>query len=241
MVKYAGPFKSEQPAPCVWVSAGVLAGGLCDRDFDCDGCPLHLALTRFQNRQLPGNLNWPRGRRYTPNQLWLQREDEHVIRLGLTPFGAELLHPVMSWHMPAVGKRVHAHGSLATATTPAGPVPLILPFAARVKGTNPRIEADALWPLADPWESGYLLELEVRDWHAVERATTELNEAAAQLAERKADLNRVASQSGFYDREEMATADGGSPVSGWSQVLSHRDYRMVLADVFGVAPLRCTP
>ena len=36
---------------CVWMRAGVIRFWLCDRDFDCDNCPLDAALrARRQSR-----------------------------------------------------------------------------------------------------------------------------------------------------------------------------------------------
>jgi len=41
------PLTSELPPgilPCVWMSAGVVAFKLCDREGECDGCPFDRAM-----------------------------------------------------------------------------------------------------------------------------------------------------------------------------------------------------
>jgi glycine cleavage system H lipoate-binding protein len=37
---------TQPELPCVWVTAGVLSYRPCDREFECEGCPLYLALRR---------------------------------------------------------------------------------------------------------------------------------------------------------------------------------------------------
>ena len=40
----AAPDRTHAELPCVWVSAGVLSYRPCDREYECEGCPLYLAL-----------------------------------------------------------------------------------------------------------------------------------------------------------------------------------------------------
>lgn len=49
--------------PCVWMSAGLVAYKLCDRNFECEGCPFDLAM-RGARAALPRAL--PRTRPRAP-------------------------------------------------------------------------------------------------------------------------------------------------------------------------------
>ncbi len=95
----ANPVTFQPVAPCLWVSAGVLAFRLCDRDFDCEHCPLDAALRGNPQRpalRLPDSKNrdFPADRRYTPGHGWLLELDgceQSQVRFGLDSFATTLL------------------------------------------------------------------------------------------------------------------------------------------------------
>jgi hypothetical protein len=41
--------------PCVWMSAGLVAYKLCDRGFECDGCPFDQAMRGSPPRRAPAS------------------------------------------------------------------------------------------------------------------------------------------------------------------------------------------
>ena len=215
--------------PCIWVSAGVLASRLCDREFDCDHCELHKALSHQGRRQPRGHLAWPGDRRYTHNHLWVQRVDEDSARVGLTPFGAELLHPVEKWEVYRPSTSTPA---VVAAVTSAGRIIMTLPFAAHVDDINTRLAVDPLWPLADPWESGFLAEVRTGLWSDVARNCSTLAEIEPHVMETRHGVMRRAARAGHYDSDGVRAADGGMPVAGWGAVLGRSAYRAMLRDLF---------
>ena len=115
--------------PCVWVSAGVLSYRLCDREYECEGCPLHLALRGGGVGALTPDLaeaaptGAPRGEdpvgrylaelgagctlhldlAYSADGLWLQVESSGALRIGLDDYTLRLLQPVDDVVLPRVG------------------------------------------------------------------------------------------------------------------------------------------
>jgi glycine cleavage system H lipoate-binding protein len=118
----------ERPeSPCVWVTAGVLSYRPCDREFECDACPLYRALRGGEagvaavggdvpaasadgddavGRYLaalgsgcPLHLDRP----CSPDGLWMEREPAGSLRLGLDAFTLRLLQPVDEVLLPHLG------------------------------------------------------------------------------------------------------------------------------------------
>lgn len=105
---------------CVWVNAGVLNYKLCDRDFDCEHCPLDAALRDHTNGctedDAPLSLTevefpqWDsvsadfqplleplhtlqlcQSARYSANHVWVRLLASGMVRMGLDSFAAALL------------------------------------------------------------------------------------------------------------------------------------------------------
>ena len=90
--------------PCLWISAGLLTYKLCDRDFNCDCCPLDAALGgassgsfRREALLVPSCRArlFPDDRLYTTSHAWVRsvgaaREDR-LFRVGLDAFAAAIV------------------------------------------------------------------------------------------------------------------------------------------------------
>ena len=94
---------------CVWMSAGLLTYKLCDRDFDCDHCPLDAAL-RGRHRDSDGvvplsgpslsDMLFPADLLYSAGHCWVGRmSNGGKLRCGLDAFAAALIGHVeeVSW------------------------------------------------------------------------------------------------------------------------------------------------
>ncbi len=115
--------------PCVWMSAGVMTYRLCDREYDCETCPLHLAL-RGGSGPLTAVPVSPGGsgaspasddpvgrylqglgagctlyldRAYGADGLWAEAEPSGSVRIGLDDYTLRLLEPVDSVTVPRLG------------------------------------------------------------------------------------------------------------------------------------------
>jgi len=109
--------------PCVWVSAGVLSWRPCDREFDCEACPLYAALRAGHEdpaavaarpaagaddpvgrtmMALGAGCTLHLDRAYTTEGLWVE-SDGREARVGPDDWTLRLLHPVSDVVLPRPG------------------------------------------------------------------------------------------------------------------------------------------
>ncbi len=114
--------------PCVWMSAGVLTYRLCDREYDCESCPLHLALSGGGEKPVTAAAPSPGGagatqddeaarylqalgagctlyldRAYSPDGLWALTEPSGTVAIGLDDYTRRLLDPLDGVTVPRLG------------------------------------------------------------------------------------------------------------------------------------------
>lgn len=221
---------------CVWVSAGLLSHHICDRDFDCDHCPLHLALSPVAGRKGQEKAFWPKDRLYSNQHFWLKQMSGTTARLGLTEMAVQLLHPVTGWTVEP-GTSPQPADVRIVAKLSCGQAVLSPPCRMGAFQANPCLGIDALWPAADPWLSGYLLEFQYDDWRAVTQGWLELPQAAPLYAHHREILHRTLAAGAVRHTSSASTLaeDGGVPVAGLLPVVGTSAYGALLAAV-----LNCT-
>jgi glycine cleavage system H lipoate-binding protein len=122
------PDRTNAELPCVWVSAGVLSYRLCDREYDCEGCPLYQALrgggaiaanagspdtapgaedpvARYL-AELGAGCTLHLDRAYSAEGLWMEREasgEDSAVRIGMDDYTLRLLQPVDDVVLPRPG------------------------------------------------------------------------------------------------------------------------------------------
>lgn len=112
--------------PCVWMSAGVISYRLCDREYECESCPLDQALRGGSKASVPEAAAVPAApfaedpvgrylstlgagctlhidRPHSVEGLWLESEPSGTLRVGLDDYTLRLLQPVADVVLPKVG------------------------------------------------------------------------------------------------------------------------------------------
>ena len=96
------PLLPDDALPCIWMSAGLVAYKLCDRDYECEGCPFDEALGAAPSRREvalraePRRAAWefPPDRRYAATHAWAQESDGRRLRCGRgAGYAPEIPHP----------------------------------------------------------------------------------------------------------------------------------------------------
>lgn len=236
--------KDRTPSPanqaqCVWVSAGVLHHHICDRDFDCDACPLHQALSPPTSRAGSQNAQWPNDRMYTDNHLWVEQTGDDSARIGLTSLATQLLHPVRAWRVERHGDGSAPERIAVVAELAFGDIALPLPPGLGTYTVNSWIDIDPIWPTADPWISGYLLQAQVNDWSLVESYGSSLKEVAPAYSHHRGLVHDALKHSRRSGTDTAPTADGGIPVMGLLAVLGPVLYGHLVRDI--LRPVRTHP
>jgi glycine cleavage system H protein len=229
--------------PCVWMTAGLLAWRLCDREYDCEHCPLDAALGGEHAPVTAGapagerrpRLEFPSDRRYSPAHGWVQPREEACVRVGLDALVGRLLDQVSSVVLPAEGSHTQRGQPLCWLVDDGVPIPLASPVAGTVRRTNPRVQADPTLLTRAPYEEGWLLELEAEG--TLERRK-DLADAAGQrrvTARQLRDLHdRGARLTRRARRAVGATlCDGGLPVRGLRRLLGTPAYHQLVRRLLG--------
>jgi glycine cleavage system H lipoate-binding protein len=151
---------------CVWMEAGVLSYRLCDQNFDCEHCPLELAL-----RGAAGPSEPEPQRRYHRGHLWARLVGADRLQIGINAFLARLLGRLKGLILPSAGGTLVAGQPGAWAIADDEPLPLQMPVSGTVTRRNPLLELAPALAVESPTRDGWLLEL-----------------VCAQPAERLADL-----------------------------------------------------
>jgi glycine cleavage system H lipoate-binding protein len=117
----------EKLNKCVWMWAGLLTYRLCDRGYQCTGCPVEAV---FHPRDsVLGPEAQPKAiasvrssgaeaaapdRFHDSQHLWLRVLPEGRLQVGLDPMAARLLQPAESLELPRVGLRLRRGEPAAT-------------------------------------------------------------------------------------------------------------------------------
>jgi glycine cleavage system H protein len=223
--------------PCIWMTAGLIACRLCNRDYECDNCPLDIAL-RSGNRQLPpepkseNDLTPAPDLRYGASHTWGCDMARRRIRFGLDAFAAGLLSNVSGVVLPVKGQRVRRGRVACWFRDEDQILPLRTPACGVVHRVNRSVQSDPALLSHDPYGEGWLFELDcatgldrLPDWvsahqhlQRVESGRRRLQENAVRIFERDPGIGPT-------------LADGGTHVADLRRILGARRYFRLLRSI----------
>lgn len=209
---------------CVWVSAGLLTYKLCDRNFQCDSCPLDAALTGSvveETRPLvptPPGWSLPDDRRYGPGHLWMLPVAKSLVRIGVDAFAARLLARIEGVSLPDVRATLRRGEVICSIRVAGGEVPLSSPISGSVSRVNDTLRHAPHQLIADPYASGWICEVKGR---LSEGLHVDVSEAKRRLGyDLKHFRSRVASHL-LAERNHLGSVmpDGGEPLTDLQEIL----------------------
>jgi len=224
-------------APCIWMTAGVVSYRLCDREYDCDHCPLDAALRSAGPTEEANDLPCPSlrdyrtDRRYHEAHTWAQPLEEGRVRCGIDAFAARLLHPVHSVILPALDSRVQQGQAGCWMATDTELLPLRSPLSGSVVARNGLLRDSPDLVTSSPYEEGWLYELTCSR-EAEQRLLLEAEASRRLSVKQFRQLREQAERAAARDRGGVGPTlpDGGSPLVDLRRVLGPRRYlRLVLS------------
>lgn len=235
------PSSIRQPArACLWASAGLLRYRLCDRDFDCDHCPLDAALRgvpavdgdaprRGDGRR---TLSFPGDRKYTSGHGWLQSRGERVTAVGLDALAASLLGPPRSVRWLGGAEVARAGDVVVVLDLSFAAFPIAAAATGRLLRANEALESQPGLLADDPYGAGWLYELgtEAAAWpERLVDGRTAHEQALLDLRHfrRRAALGLL---SGLGD-VGPTMADGGEALTDLRQMLGPQRYLSLVRDL----------
>src|SRR5512140_1095357 len=156
---------------CVWMTAGILSYQLCERQFDCDHCPLDSALRTFPQRasaepiDAPKRANPPErkkllsGHLYSRKHCWIKSNEDATVRIGLEPLLASMLPGTKTVVLPSVGDRVQINKACAWVVLEGGTLPIVSPLDGEVCRTNANLVDRPHDIRDDPFDKGWLFDV----------------------------------------------------------------------------------
>lgn len=155
-----------QDQTCVWMNAGLLAYKLCDRNFDCEHCPLDAALrgdAGASRHDAPTHLSvtYPDDRLYTKGHTWLRSAggSEDPMRFGIDAFAALFVGTTRHLRWRPVPNPIGAGQTICVLELGDGDMPLGMPVPGSVVRWNEAVRERPESLVEDPYGEGWIVEL----------------------------------------------------------------------------------
>ncbi|TPW16798.1 MAG: hypothetical protein FD129_618 [bacterium] len=232
------------------MSAKILSWQLCERDMDCDHCPLDAALRRHFARPStdaptvgtampPGPHHvgdrLPPDRLYGRNHTWVQPagrtpEGYQVARVGLEPWLARTMLTPRTVVLPVPGERLRKGHPHVWVVTAGGTFPVSAPadgLVIRVNGLlagQPHVLVDAAL------DDGWILDMHVRDNDVREAGLLSDDQARQEWAGDEDRLQSLLTTAlrGNHLAVGPTLADGGVPLPNAAEMLGPGRYFALL-------------
>lgn len=235
---------ADDAQPCIWMSAGLVTYKICDRQFECDHCPLDAGLRegmlvgshgegRFAPRRTAGV--FPGDRRYGSGHSWLKAAgplDDGKQRLGLDAFAAAIIGHCdgVRWDIPP--RTVLQDAAICRIDLGLGVLSIRAPLSGVVLDGNPSLAREPGLLVTSPYDDGWILEFQVLDVADLGGLMT------AEVARDKARMDlrrfrrRIAVQL-FADEQavEQSTPDGEELTADLRQMLGGYFYLELLREL----------
>lgn len=227
---------NKRTLPCIWMSAGILSYRLCDRDLDCEHCPLDAALRgqSLESRRRVSLLtvsemtkSYPDDRLYSPQHSWVQAQkasNEQLVRFGLDAFAATIIGHCCKISLPEVGLERKRGKVLCEIDLGLGVLFVTAPLGATVVAKNEKLERDPNQLVIAPFGDGWIADLQVRDPSQLRNLSTARDAGEQTRMDLRRFRRRVALQL-LADTEGLGPclADGGE-LADLRQILAGPTY-----------------
>jgi len=227
---------------CIWMSAGILSYQLCDRQFDCDQCPLHAAMrkrfpqTEAMARKEPHPDAKPEGlrndRAYSQNHCWVKEIHDNVVRVGIEPgFSMALLGP-KAIVFPAEGQPVSRGRSCLWIVMDGGTLAIDSPLDGVIRDTNHQLAEKPHLLRTDPLDHGWLFDLELEDPNRPDLMP--VGQADPKYGRDNANFESLLASALERGRSEIGVtlADGGQQLQSVADMLGPRRYFALLRKIY---------
>jgi glycine cleavage system H protein len=230
---------TDPTLPCIWMTAGVLAYRLCDRQYDCDRCPLDAAL-RGAVRPQPGEpaegagLTFPADRHYHRGHGWIRPDDDGTVLFGVDALAARLLAPAGSIVLPAEGAELTEGGAACWVREDGEMIPVQAPVSGVVLAVNTEAQQDPSLLLHSPYDRGWLLRIRLSHPGSAHADLVDGAEAARRANDVLSRIrDRAVREAADATLMGVTLADGGDVLLGLRRVLGAERYARLIGEALG--------
>jgi glycine cleavage system H protein len=107
---------------------------------------------------------------YTAEHEWVRRSGDDTVRVGITDFAQSALGDVVFVQLPDVGTQVNAGESFGEVESTKSVSDLYAPLSGTVTAVNGDLEGSPQLVNSDPYDAGWLLDIQVSDGSELESA-----------------------------------------------------------------------
>lgn len=230
---------------CVWMTAGILSYQLCDRDFDCDNCPLDVAMRKHfsdghpppheEHRSTPAEPVALRSDRlYSLNHCWVKHQGENVQQIGLEPFLAAALLRPKAIVFPSVEESVKKDQACMWIVLDGGTLPVDSPLTGTVLSTNGKLKQNPHELFFHPFDEGWLINLRAGSDSEERRQLLTAAEAETFFARHCTLLRELLLQVMRENQPRVGATlpDGGAVLQTVSDIIGPRKYFAMVQRAF---------
>lgn len=236
---YDSPLLPEDALPCVWMTAGLVAYKLCDREYECENCPYDAALQggTIVSQELHAKgaplAKWEfrEDRSYHRSHGWIQQITDTNLRYGLDIFAGRLLAHATSVVLPPVRSRIIRDRPACWVVDEAELIPLRSPVSGTVTGVNMKVQHTPSLLATSPYDDGWLLEVECSGGLDTQSDLFSAEEIEEQTLLQLKRFHQEGLQDVPAEVDVGPTlADGGEPVTDLRRILGTRRYYHLVLD-----------
>lgn len=156
----------------------------------------------------------PAGLLFHQGHSWARPGGLGLVTVGIDDFAGKLLGEPDALELPRPGTRLHTGQPAWRVRVGGGSVAMVSPVDGEVVAVNPAVVAAPSLASREPYDAGWLLEVQVQDPEATTRNLLR-GELAREWLERSAERLRAVWTSGLG----VLLPDGGAPIQGFARAL----------------------
>ncbi len=137
------------------MEAGILDYQLCQQNYECDSCSIHLKITRPRSEEIPRHASTEKsikirgitisdsfepGLQYYSNYVWIRHVGHELVTLGIDNLFLNIWDQISRIITRGITGHLTENDSFAWLVMPDGMVNLKIPFAGEVVDVNPLVE-----------------------------------------------------------------------------------------------------
>lgn len=231
------PIVPPEELRCVWMSAGVLSYQLCDREFDCDDCPVDAAIKKQQPKHQekkvvapPRSATLADGLFYTKNHCWIRPLDDEKIEVGIEPGLASMFYLPKSVILPSPGAHLRSNETCSWIVLEGGALPFSSPVDGTVLEVNRRVVDNPVLLSHQNQDACWLFRLKVAPTTVETGGFWDKTRATEEYACDLGELKELLARATRTPRSESdkTLADGGELLQSVLDQLGNREYFLVL-------------
>jgi glycine cleavage system H protein len=240
---------------CVWMELGVVSYKICDRDFDCDHCPLNEGLAGTDNNhhkerlrilkeshrfQIPvfsrlARYKVEEYRYFHPNHIWILADTLYRVTIGIDGILAAVLGSINKVSFPTLGKTVKRGENCCKFHQKKKTFSIKSPVSGQIVGINEVLIGYPDKVILDSMGGGWLMAIKPSDLEEDLKYCRHGDAVFPWYLKELEWFDSVLSKSYQQNQEVVGTTmyDGGELSRHLGDLLTPEQYRLVVVSLMG--------